>query len=234
MGKTYYVSGTGNDSNDGLSEASAFRNLQTAADRLQPGDTLLVMNGTYTQSDPSKDLLLIWQKNGSEDKWTTIKAYPGHKPKLKVKGGTGINIAASSYVRVEGLDIEGSSDEVSLDYAQKEQYNPDNPITNSYGIGINGSAETGYSDHIVISGNRVRNFTAAGITANHADYLTIEKNVVSGNAKYTPRGMSGIGLIWNRNSDNNTSDYKMIIRDNIVFDNDSLIPWSGSVSYTHL
>jgi hypothetical protein len=233
MGNTYYVSAeTGNDSNDGLSEEAAFKSLQKGADRLEPGDTLYVMNGTYTQSDPSKDLLSVWKKSGSEDNWTTIKAYPGHTPKLKVKGAFGINIAGSSYLLIEGLDIEGSKDEVTLDYAQQEQYNPNNPITNSIGIVINGNSEMGYSDHIVIRDNKVRDFTAGGITAHHADYITIEKNVVSGNAWYTPKGMSAIGVIWNRNSDNNTSDYKMVIKDNIVFDNQSLIPWNGSGEIT--
>ncbi|WP_315790177.1 right-handed parallel beta-helix repeat-containing protein [Fischerella sp. JS2] len=233
MPKTYYVSAnTGNDSNDGLSENAAFKSLQTGADRLEPGDTLYVMNGTYTQSDPSKDLLSVWKKNGSEDKWTSIKAYPGHTPKLKVKGAFGINIAGSSYLLIEGLEIEGSKNEVTLDYAQQEQYNPKNPITNSIGIVIHGRSDMGDSDHIVIRDNKVRDFTAGGITADHADYITIEKNVVSGNAWYTPKGMSGIGVIWNRNSDNNTSDYKMVIKDNIVYDNQSLIPWSGSGKIT--
>ncbi|BAZ69107.1 hemolysin-type calcium-binding region [Fischerella sp. NIES-4106] len=236
MGKTYYVSAeTGNDSNDGLSEKAAFKSLQTGADQLEAGDTLYIMNGTYTQSDPSKDLLSVWNKNGSEDKWTTIKAYPGHTPKLKVKGAFGINIAGSSYLQIEGLDIEGSKDEVTLDYAQQEQYNPNNPITNSFGVVIHGRSDMGYSDHIVIKDNKVRNFTGGGIGAHDADYITIEKNVVSGNAWYTPKGVSGIGVIWNRNSDNNTSDYKMVIKDNIVFDNQSLIPWNvaGEITEGH-
>ncbi|MGJ5674910.1 MAG: bluetail domain-containing putative surface protein [Nostochopsis sp.] len=229
MGNTYYVSAdTGNDSNNGLSENVAFKSLQVAADKLQPGDTLYVMNGTYTQSDSSKDLLTVWNKGGSQDNWTTIKAYPGHTPKLKVKGSHGINVTSSSYVRIEGLDIEGSKDDITLEYAQQEQYNPDNPITNSTGIRINGHSDTGYSSHIVISGNKFRNFTAAGIAANDTDYLTIEKNVVSGNAWYSCHGTSGITVIWNRNSDNNTSDYKMVIKDNIVYDNQSLIPWIGT------
>ena len=58
-GKTYYVSGTGNDSSDGLSQATAFRTLQHAGDLTQPGDTVYAMNGTYTNSFPSGDVLDI-------------------------------------------------------------------------------------------------------------------------------------------------------------------------------
>ncbi|MCP6758090.1 MAG: right-handed parallel beta-helix repeat-containing protein [Fischerella sp. CENA71] len=231
MGKTYYVSAeTGNDSNDGLSEKAAFKSLQAGADRLKAGDTLYIMNGTYTQSDPKKDLMVIENKNGSQDNWITIKAYPGHTPKLKVKGSDGINVAGSSYIRIQGLDLEGSKDEVTLDYAKQEQYNPNNPITNSSGIYISPSysgfeQEKGYSHHIVISENKVRNFTATGIGAEKADYVTIEKNIVSGNSWYSPLGTSGIGVIYNRNTDNNTNDYKFIIKDNVVYDNQNLIPW---------
>ncbi len=231
MGKTYYVSAeAGNDNNNGLSEKAAFKSLQAGANRLEPGDTLYIMNGTYTQSDPNKDLMVIENKNGSENNWITIKAYPGHTPKLKVKGSDGINVAGSSYIRIQGLDLEGSKDEITLDYAKQEQYNPENPITNSSGIYISPSysgfeKEKGYSHHIVISENKVRNFTATGIGAEKADYVTIEKNIVSGNSWYSPLGTSGIGVIYNRNTDNNTNDYKFIIKDNVVSDNQNLIPW---------
>ncbi|MEH2403794.1 MAG: right-handed parallel beta-helix repeat-containing protein, partial [Nostoc sp.] len=46
--KTYYVSGNGNDTNSGLSTSSAFRTIQKAADITNPGDTVLIMNGVYT------------------------------------------------------------------------------------------------------------------------------------------------------------------------------------------
>lgn len=61
--KTYYVSGTGNDSNDGLTTTTAFRTLQRAANKVSaPGDTVYVMNGTYTRTDSSKEILVIWEK----------------------------------------------------------------------------------------------------------------------------------------------------------------------------
>jgi len=44
----WYVTGLGNDSNDGKSVAKAFLTLQKAADLVQPGDVVLVGNGVYT------------------------------------------------------------------------------------------------------------------------------------------------------------------------------------------
>ena len=46
---TYYVSSQiGNDGNVGTSAAAPFASLQVAANHTAPGDTVLVMNGTYT------------------------------------------------------------------------------------------------------------------------------------------------------------------------------------------
>lgn len=45
---TYFVSNSGHDSNTGLSLMESFASLQQAADIVQPGDSVLVANGTYT------------------------------------------------------------------------------------------------------------------------------------------------------------------------------------------
>ncbi|MHC5833435.1 MAG: hypothetical protein ACYT04_99955, partial [Nostoc sp.] len=67
------------------------------------------------------------------------------------------------------------------------------------------------------------------------DYITVEKNIVSGNAWYTPYGGQGITTLFATNSDHNTTDYKIIYRDNIVFDNQSLVPWkqAGQITEGH-
>lgn len=48
--KTVYVSLNGSNSNDGLSEGAALRSVQIACDRLDDGDTLIILPGTYHQS----------------------------------------------------------------------------------------------------------------------------------------------------------------------------------------
>ena len=50
---TYYVAGSGNDLDSGLSDATPWRNLTRAAGVVSPGDTVLVMDGTY--SDPAAE-----------------------------------------------------------------------------------------------------------------------------------------------------------------------------------
>ncbi|WP_375473283.1 choice-of-anchor Q domain-containing protein, partial [uncultured Nostoc sp.] len=224
-GKTYYVSATGSDKNNGLNEESAFLSLGRAVYEMKAGDTLYVMNGNYQ----TKGVMLL-NLNGSPDNWTTIKAYPGATPTITTTGG-GISISSSSYVRIEGLDIKGNRENVTLEYALQEKNNLGNPLTNSNGIVVNAwknpaNGVVGTNPHhIVITGNTIRNFPGGGIAFSDSDYITVEKNIVSGNAWYSPYGNQGITSLHSFNFDNNTTDYRMIYRDNIVYDNQSLVPW---------
>lgn len=229
-GKTYFVSGTGSDKNNGLKESTAFRSLSRAAYTLQPGDTVYVMNGTYTHANPSQSVMYIYKKKGTPKTPITIKAYPGHKPLIKSKNWSGIQIFGSSYITVEGLTLEGNNDNISLAYALQQKSNLSNPQTSGGGIEIRE-----FSHHIVIRNNKVSKFGGAGIGASKSDYLTFENNVVSQNCFYTPWGANTIGMLYNWNSDNNTSQYKMIIRGNIVYENKSLIPWkeAGKITEGH-
>ncbi|MBD2536401.1 hypothetical protein H6G97_46810, partial [Nostoc flagelliforme FACHB-838] len=231
-GKTYYVSGTGNDKNDGSNEETAFRSLGRAVYEMKTGDTLYVMNGTYDKG------ATLFNKNGSLDNWTTIKAYPGHTPKIKTTGD-GINVFSSSYVLIEGLDLEGGRENITLEYALQEKDNPNNPITRANGIAVKAAkiGGEGGSDthHIVIRGNTVRNFPGGGIAFNDSDYIIVEKNIVSGNAWYSAYGNQGITALRSFNFDDNTTDYRIIYRDNIVYDNKNLVPvWeTGNISEGH-
>ncbi|QLE41018.1 choice-of-anchor D domain-containing protein [Nostoc sp. C052] len=232
-GTTYYVSGTGNDRSNGLNEQNAFRTLTKAVSQLQTGDTLYVMNGTYDKG------FTLFNKNGSPNNWTTIKAYPGATPKIKTTA-SGMNIFSSSYVRVEGLTFEGNRENITLDYALQQKNNLSNTLTTANGIYVapwtNSQGAGGTNPHhIVITGNTVSNFPGGGIAISDADYITVEKNVVSGNAWYSPYGNQGITALRSFNLDNNTTDYRMIFRDNIVYDNQSLVPWhvAGKITEGH-
>ncbi len=60
-GKKYYVSSTGNDNLDGLSEKSALFTIQNAIDLLQPGDGVILADGTYLQD-------FVTRRNGTDSK----------------------------------------------------------------------------------------------------------------------------------------------------------------------
>ncbi|MBD2561351.1 MULTISPECIES: choice-of-anchor D domain-containing protein [Nostoc] len=237
-GKTYYVSGTGNDKSNGLNEGAAFRTLQKAANLVQAGDTVYVMNGTYTNT-ASANILSITNKQGKADAPITFTAYPGHTPVLEAhkNNWNAISISGSSYVVVEGLTLVGARDEITLEYALQQKDNLNNPATSGNGINItftNGSQKQ-RSHHITIKNNNVSKFPGGGIAGTEVDYITVENNVVSGNAWYSPYGNQGITMLNLWNSDNNVTDYKVILRGNTSFDNNQLVPWinAGKITEGH-
>ncbi|MBW4425526.1 MAG: right-handed parallel beta-helix repeat-containing protein [Nostoc desertorum CM1-VF14] len=233
-GKTYYVSGTGDDKNDGLNEKAAFRTLQKAADLVAAGDTVYVMNGNYTNI--YANILSISDKHGSAKEPITFTAYPGHKPVLEAhkNNWNAISVTGSSYVVIEGLTLVGARDEITLKYALEQKKNLNNPATSGNGIDIryiNGDQKQ-RSHHITINNNNVSKFPGGGILATEADYITVKNNVVSGNAWYSPFGTQGITMFKLWNSDNNVKDYKVIIEGNTSFDNKELVPWAATGKIT--
>ncbi|BAY61777.1 Parallel beta-helix repeat protein [Calothrix brevissima NIES-22] len=221
--KTYYVSASGNDSNNGLSVNSPFKTIQKAANLTNPGDTVLIMNGVYTNASPVGEVIKI-TRSGTASAWITYKAYPGHFPKLKHNGWNGILIQnGASYIEINGLEVIGNNDNITLSYAISQKSNTSNPLTSGNCISIDGR-RNGHPHHIRILNNKVHRCGGAGISAIQTDYVTIEGNEVFNNAWYSPFGTSGISLYQNWRFDNHTG-YKMYVRKNKVYNNRQYIPW---------
>ena len=82
---TYYVSsGIGSNNNAGTSESAPLATLQAAANLVQPGDTVEVMNGTYTGS-AGGDVLNI-TTSGTASAPITFEAAPGQTPVINSSG----------------------------------------------------------------------------------------------------------------------------------------------------
>ncbi len=227
-GKVRYVSPSGSDGNDGLSEARPFQTIQSAVNLSEPGDTVLVMDGTYMQTQyPEGDVVTI-TKSGTANAWIALMAYPGHKPKLKSINWQAINVQAS-YILVQGFTIEGNRDSVTLEYAMSQMNNTNNPTTGNTGISIAAlwPDRIVKPHHVIIRGNTVYKCSGGGIGTGSADYVTIEDNVVWGNSYYSPYASSGISTYQNWNSDDSTG-YKMIIRRNVIYENSNKVPFFQS------
>ncbi|MEH1842755.1 MAG: choice-of-anchor D domain-containing protein, partial [Nostoc sp.] len=164
--------------------------------------------------------------------------YPGQTPVLEAhkNNWNAISITGSSYVVINGLTLVGARDETTLEYALQEK---DNPQSATSGNGINvtyiDGNEKQRSHHITISNNNISKFPGGGIATAEVDYITVKNNVISGNSWYSPHGTQGITMLHLWNSDKNVKDYKVIIQDNIVFDNKQLVPWmnAGKVTEGH-
>ncbi|MEH2396509.1 right-handed parallel beta-helix repeat-containing protein [Nostoc sp.] len=220
---TYYVSSNGNDRNSGLSTSSAFRTLDRAANLTDPGDTVLIMNGVYKNTSKVGTVLDI-KRSGRANAWITYKAYPGHRPKLQSNGWHGVSISnGASYIEVNGLEIVGNNSNITLGYAQNQQNNRSNPLTNGNCITIDGEKNR-LTHHIRILNNKIHDCGGGGISVIESDYVTVDNNEVFNNAWYSVFACSGISLITSRNYDN-SQNYKMVVTRNKVHNNQMLIPW---------
>jgi parallel beta-helix repeat protein len=223
--RTLYVSqADGRPENDGLSESAPLPDIQSAMDRTQPGDTVLVKNGTYSRpDDPNADVVNI-NRSGTAQAPITLAAYPGHRPKITSVNWLGIRVQAS-YIVVDGFILEGNLNSLSLDEARSLMNNP-GPKYGGAGIAV----APPYNNklvkphHVTIRNNEVYRFPGGGIYSISADYLTIEGNLLYSNAYYSPYDSSGISVYQNWNSDRST-DYKIIIRGNMISDTRNLIPF---------
>ena len=224
--KTYYVSAnTGQDSNNGLSASSPFKTIQKAADITNPGDTVLIMNGVYTTTEGQ---VLSITRSGTPRAWITYKAYPGHSPQLQLQNNVwnGISVQnGASYIEINGLEVIGNSVNpiVNLAYAQSQQSNTSDSLTNNNCISVDGRTG-GHPHHIRILNNKVHDCGGAGISAIQTDYMTIQGNEVYNNAWYSVYAQSGISTWQNWRFDSSTG-YKMLIRNNKVYNNRQYIPW---------
>lgn len=80
QGTTYYVATTGNDSNPGTVN-QPFMTFKKGISLLQPGDTLFIRAGTYTER---MDFQSPVQKTGTASAWIKIAGYPGETVTFQV------------------------------------------------------------------------------------------------------------------------------------------------------
>jgi parallel beta-helix repeat protein len=228
-GTTYYVSGEGDDANSGLSTESAFRTLQKAADQTQPGDQVLVMNGTYTKAGPLTNVLDI-RNAGTSEGYIIYKAYEGQTPLIKVDNNyAGIYISVP-YIVIDGFTVEGNLPNLSFEEADALAKGTDKETTLNSKFNSNGIASFPRGDnpsllhHLIIRNNTVFNNPAAGIFSNGSDYIRIENNIVYNNSYYSPYANSGISFYQSREIDTSTGA-KMFVRNNIIYKNENKVPF---------
>ena len=235
--RAWYISGTGVDSHDGKTAATAWRTLNHAAAFVQPGDVVLAMNGTYT--DDARGAVLGLNIPGTPDAWITYRAYPGHTPVIHTDGvWGGITVGATAqYVEVNGFTVIGNNASLTLAGAQAVETDPgDNPKYNGNCIAVIAGRPTGpYPHHIRILNNTVSECPGGGIATVGTDYLTISGNTVFNNAYYSPYGASGISTLvdYDTNPADKTTQYKIVISNNVIYGNQEFIPvWSSTAGVT--
>ncbi len=131
----YYVSTTGNDFNNGLSESTAFKTINKGTNIAKAGDTIYVSNGNYGFE------LISFGYSGTSSNPITLTTYNG--PVFLVGDGTNaaIEISSKEYINVIGeFNTNGYDGGIGLNYSNHIQFIPLNGkgmnILNNSGDGI--------------------------------------------------------------------------------------------------
>ncbi|MCC6690356.1 MAG: right-handed parallel beta-helix repeat-containing protein [Bacteroidia bacterium] len=203
--KTYYISNSGKDSNNGLSTGLAFLTIQKATDMVVAGDSILVADGNYTgfnhmnkangtSSDP-----IVYMATG-KNVWITTPKY----------NNNGINIENNNYVEVIGFNIKKMLKEgiraVTADHIT---------IRNNYCDSCYRGIFTGFTDYLTVENNVCRRSHGEhGIyVSNNSDNAVVRYNVCSYNTR------SGIQFNPDISSGAPGISVNSTITHNIIFEN---------------
>ena len=136
MAGTYYVGVSGADTATGTRD-DPFATIAAIADTLEPGDTVIYLEGTYHNAtfgaldaagnrdvwkDSSDTIIKLNGVHGSAEAPITIKAEPGASVKLHYDGNGAVVLRDSSHIRVEGFEIEGPNQTVTMQQAAASQW----------------------------------------------------------------------------------------------------------------
>ncbi|MFO7881282.1 MAG: right-handed parallel beta-helix repeat-containing protein [Kosmotogaceae bacterium] len=102
-GNTYYISPSGDDRASGNLE-SPWKTPYISVQRLQPGDTLIFLDGDYIIPDFDEIMII---PGGKENAWITLKGEKGKKPSIKGSNDLYSSIILSDvgYILIENLEI---------------------------------------------------------------------------------------------------------------------------------
>lgn len=130
LAQTYYVSTTGNDTNNGTTEATAWRTIQKAANSATAGSTVYIKAGTYNEK-------VVMGVNGTSGNYITFTHFGTDVVTIDGTGVSGtilLKIHNKSYLRIVGLHF-----------------------TNCIGNDSQGILVDGTSHHIELRNNHISN-----------------------------------------------------------------------------
>lgn len=255
----YYVSNSGSNQNNGLAVATAFKTITYAATIANHGDTINVLAGTYVNGTygiydiwKNEQAVRINNKNSSSGNYLVIRPYQNQVVKLKGDGDFIFLIRNSSYIHVEGFEIEGEVNNIPIDSALKYQFTykdssgniaervppgtPPNVVdTMNFPLLVNITRPSYFntiglltqnSHHINIKRNIIHHLPGTGLRVFKGDYINITENEVHNSSRRSSSGNHGL-VVHSSTSIDNNNDYKIFISRNKVYLNyNEIYSWS--------
>ncbi|MBN2202375.1 right-handed parallel beta-helix repeat-containing protein [bacterium] len=160
---TIYCSPSGSDTGSGTHDRP-FRSPGAASRQLSPGDTLILLAGTYVLSEFDADILA--PPDGRSDAWVTIRGLSPDRPVLAGRNDLFCAVFLSSYLRLEFLEITSDWGAFFRD-------------------GLNGTDRP--LRCVTLSGVHVHHIDEMGLDIRDVDSLTVEDCV------FSHCGFGGIG-----------------------------------------
>lgn len=164
-GTAYYVSDAGDDSNDGLSPASAWKSLEKVNGTvLEPGDSVSFRRGdTWTGG-------LIVNQSGTARSAITINGYGSGSPPTIVVGQLGSCLRVNGrFVAVDGLRAEGCGYAGISIYGDHGVVRNSTAIYNAVGIQVGNGSDFGSYTNNTLADNNVMNVNTPGVACGTAD-----------------------------------------------------------------
>ena len=201
----YYVSPTGSDGNSG-SQNNPWANVEYAARKAKPGDTIFVRGGTYQEGE-------VWLRaeyghGGAQGKLLTIKAYPNEIP-VFVNSKRPF-IIGCNYIRIEGLHFKnGKSISVGGNTVQI--------VNNTFtGSGYGWAAINGDGTNILLEGNKCDIDGNTVGTQGHCYYIGHGSNITIRNNM--AKGMTGYGIhVFDQRRSGDPPGFERLIK-NVIID----------------
>jgi hypothetical protein len=221
--RSLYVSAAlGSNAHGGLSPSAPLATLQYAAGVTNPGDTVFVMNGTYTNASPGGNVLFV-NRSGTMTAPIVFKAYPGQHPVLRTANSWASIRVSANYIVLDGFELIGNAASISRSYGLSQASNLANPLTNGDGIDVDRPGPNITPHHVTIQNMTIHDFPGGGIAVDYADYVTVQNNVIYNTSNWSPYGDSAISIYEPQDVDTNRG-IKISILHNITFNNRELVP----------
>ncbi len=202
-----------------------YTTIQAAVNAAQPGDTVLIPPGTYSENVLVNKPLIIKSSAGAAT--TIVKAaVPSNDVFLlsgsgmRVEGLTltggraGVEFSGASQSSVTDIIAHDNVYAVLIEHAANNKVSASNLSNNGYGIYLDGSSGNTFSGNVATYESGNGNALGDGIYMRESNSNAIVQNVLSNNHVYGISLLSSSNNVLSNNSINANEEFAVRLRDN--------------------